>query len=389
MGQLAYSHFKSQNFIAYTPINILRIFSGAARNRNSSGRNGFVPAIDRYPDRKRPDILTDRQYTARTLQAMALNKNEYILLPIAAVLTVRNHIRNRQSGKQTFLGHYSSSPLFFQSISRMNDIEDIILSHSLRGIDTVKHALPEGYCRRAAEMIIANPGTVLIGTGFPVGDSFETDGPIGAIGLYRVLEQLDYHPLFVCAPPISRILTLTFATYEIPILDWEASFSVAESTLGETGPSVIVSVERPGVSRDGRYYNMRRQDITDRVAKFDIFFRLSTCPTLAFGDGGNEIGMGNLIEALAHLPIIPSVTTCDELVISTVSNWGVYGVIAAMSRILHRDLFNLFDAESILDYLVANGSVDGLTTRSGYSEDGFPITVGLSIIDRLRNGFTP
>ena len=75
-----------------------------------------------------------------------------------------------------------------------------------------------------------------------------------------------------------------------------------------------------------------------------------------------------------------------ELVISTVSNWGVYGVIAAMGRILGRDLFNLFDTESILDYLVANGSVDGLTTLSAYSEDGFPIAVGLSIIDKLRNG---
>lgn len=279
----------------------------------------------------------------------------------------------------------------FQStgyFENMNDIEDIILSHSLRGIDSVKNALPSGYCQRAAEMIIANPGTVLIGTGFPVGESFETDGPIGAIGLYRVLNQLGYDPMFVCAPPISRILTHTYTTYEIPILDWEASLSMANTALDETAPSVIVAVERPGVSRDGRYYNMRGQDISDRVAKFDIFFRLSTCPTLAFGDGGNEIGMGNLIDALAHLPIIPSVTTCDELVISTVSNWGVYGVIAAMSHILGRDLFSSFDPESILEYLVANGSVDGLTTRPEYSEDGFPIAVGLSIIDKLRNNFT-
>jgi hypothetical protein len=269
----------------------------------------------------------------------------------------------------------------------MPEIEDIILAHSQRGIDTVKQALPAGYCHRAAEMILANKGTVLIGTGFPVGGSFETDGPIGAIGLYRVLEGLGYRPLFVCAPPISRILQSVYATREIPILDWQETVDVAETVLAETKPALVVSVERPGVAADGRYYNMHRQDISDRVAKFDHFFRLSVCPTIAFGDGGNEIGMGNILPALTHLPVIPSVTVCDELVIATVSNWGVYGVIAAMGRRLHQNLFDRFDPESILAYLVSNGSVDGLTNRAELSEDGFPITVGLEIIDRLRNGF--
>jgi hypothetical protein len=95
-------------------------------------------------------------------------------------------------------------------------------------------------------------------------------------------------------------------------------------------------VERPGVAADGRYYNVHRQDITDRVAKFNHFPRLSACPTIASGDGGNEIGMGNILHALTHLPVTPSVTRCDELVIATVSNWGVYGVIAVMSRILRK-----------------------------------------------------
>jgi hypothetical protein len=37
--------------------------------------------------------------------------------------------------------------------------------------------------------------------------------------------------------------------------------------------------------------------------------------------------------------------------------------------------------------MFTNGSIDGLTTRPEYSEDGFPITVGLSIIDRLAQWF--
>jgi hypothetical protein len=77
-------------------------------------------------------------------------------------------------------------------------------------------------------------------------------------------------------------------------------------------------------------------------------------------------------------------TTCDELVIATVSNWGVYGIIAAMSRELRQDLFNVFDTVEIVRHLVARGAVDGKTGYAECSEDGFPLAVGLTIIERLR-----
>ena len=260
-------------------------------------------------------------------------------------------------------------------------IENIILAHSSRGMDALRKGLSEGYCKRAAHLILKNKGVVLIGTGFPVGSSFETDGPIGAISLYKVLESLKHRPIFVCAPPISRILSRDFMTYEIPIRTWEESKSLVETALASLKPSLVISVER---AEDGRYYNMRKEDITEYAAKYDLFLELCTCPTIAFGDGGNEIGMGNLSRELSGMPIIPSITKCDELVIATVSNWGVYGIIAAMSLELGKDLFKLFDPAEIANHLLENGSVDGVTLRPGNSEDGFPISVGLSIILRLR-----
>lgn len=263
-------------------------------------------------------------------------------------------------------------------------IEDIILTHSSRGMDFVKNAIPGGYCNRAAQLMLNNKGVVLIGTGFPVNDTFETDGPVGAISLYNVLEHLGYHPMFVCAPPLSSVLKKDFATYEIPILSWEESVPMVEAALKHLKPVIIVSIEQPGVAWDGRYYNMRKQDITNVVAKCDLFFRYCSCPTVAFGDGGNEIGMGNIRKELAPLPIIPSVTTCDELVIATVSNWGVYGMLAVMSHILQRNLFTLFDPKAITAYLVENGAIDGVTKCFECSEDGFPLAVGLSIIAQLR-----
>ena len=251
-------------------------------------------------------------------------------------------------------------------------------------MDRIRGAVPTGYCGRAAKLILENRGRVLIGTGFPVGGSFETDGPIGAIALYRVLEGLGHEPVFGCAPPISQVLAGDFRTLEVPILGWEATRPMVESALADIRPSVVVSIERPGVAEDGRYYNMRGRDISDFLAKFDLFFELCECPTIGVGDGGNEIGMGNIIKALSHLPITPSVTQCDELVIATVSNWGVYGIIAAMSRELHQDLFGLFEPVEIVRYLVDRGAVDGKTGVAECSEDGFPLSVGLSIIAQLR-----
>ena len=264
-------------------------------------------------------------------------------------------------------------------------IEDIILQHDNRGMRRLHQAMSPGYCYRAARLILNHRGTVLIGTGFPVSGSFESDGPIGAIALYRTLTELECKPVFVCAPPISKILSRNFMTHELPLADWKESKPAVARALKDLDPDLVVSIERPGVTADGRYYNMHRRDISDLTAKYDLFFSESRCPSIAFGDGGNEIGMGNVRDAVAAMDIIPAITTCDELVIASVSNWGVYGVIAIISRILNRDLFTIFDPEIISDYLVDNGCVDGVTTRNESSEDGFPIQVGLGIIEQLRN----
>jgi hypothetical protein len=264
-------------------------------------------------------------------------------------------------------------------------IEKIILQYGERGMDRLQKSMQPGYCRRAAQMILDNKGVVVIGTGFPVSGSFESDGPISAISLYQVLIHLDYEPVFACAPPISRILSNGYSTYELPLVDWDESRPIIKKALKDLNPSLILSIERPGVTADGRYYNMRKEDITEFTAKFDLFFQKCQCPSIAFGDGGNEIGMGNVKTALAGLDIIPSITTCDELVIASVSNWGVYGVIAALSSHLNKDLFELIDPEPVANFLVANGCVDGVTKRKEASEDGFPIDISKSIIQQLRD----
>ncbi len=268
-------------------------------------------------------------------------------------------------------------------------IEKIILQFNTRGMVRLSQAMTHGYCHRAAQLILSNPGTVLIGTGFPVKSTFETDGPLGAIAMYDVLQLLGYDPIFVCGPPLSRVLGGRFNTYEIPILDWQASVPVVEDALDKLHPALIMSIERPGITASGRYFSMHGRDISAYTAKFDLFFNLGPCPTIAFGDGGNEIGMGNVQHLLTDLPITPAITTCDELVIATVSNWGVYGVITELSRLLSKDLLAEIKPLETLSYLMSNGCLDGVTAKATATEDSFPMAVGDQIIRQLRGTLSP
>ena len=53
-------------------------------------------------------------------------------------------------------------------------IEDLLVQRNLRGMQQVQAVLEPGYYLRAAQHLRNISGTVLIGTGFPVADTFET-----------------------------------------------------------------------------------------------------------------------------------------------------------------------------------------------------------------------
>jgi len=268
-------------------------------------------------------------------------------------------------------------------------IEDALVARNPRGMAQVQPALTSGYCLRAAQILQAciknKPGsTVLIGTGFPVVGTFETDGPVGAIALYDSLEQLGAVPVIVCGAPLVEALSARYRTHEISVgvnVNLEAE---TLSALTQLNPQAIVSIERPGQAQDGGYYNMRGESISQRTACFDSYMNLSTCPTIAVGDGGNEIGMGKVIHALEKLDIVPAVTSADELIVADVSNWGAYGMIAFLGLWHRQDLLAKIEPLAILQYLSDLGSVDGVTRINQLTEDGLPVSEGQSVINQLR-----
>ncbi len=263
-------------------------------------------------------------------------------------------------------------------------IEELMVSRNLRNMQVARAALKPGYYLRAAQLLHNIRGTVIIGTGFPVIDTFETDGPVGAIALYHCLQALGAEPVIACGPPLCDALAGDYKVLPLTARDLEAAREEAAASLQRLQPAAVISIERPGLAGDGRYYNMRGEDITERCYFFDPFLTLATCPTLAIGDGGNEIGMGNIAAAIATLDIQAAVTCCDELLVADVSNWSAYGLIALLARWSGRDLLAEISPLDILDYLSARGSVDGVTRENTLTEDGLAASEGIQLIRDLR-----
>lgn len=269
------------------------------------------------------------------------------------------------------------------------EIEKTLVARNLRGMAHVRQALQEGYFLRAARTLFAAKGVVLIGTGFPVATSpssstFETDGPLGAIALYQALEKLGSTPYIVCGPPLSNAINKEYRVVDIRLGKHDAQDKEAKEVLDKLQPEVVLSIERPGKALDGGYYNMRGEDISAKCACFDSFMDQADCPTIAIGDGGNEIGMGNVGDALASLDIVAAATKCDELIVADVSNWGGYGLIAMLSKMAETDLLAQVNPLEILKYLSALGSVDGVTRLNELTEDGQNAEVGDAVILELR-----
>lgn len=263
-------------------------------------------------------------------------------------------------------------------------IEDLMVARDLRGMKHLQKALVPGYYHRAAETLFNAKGTVLIGTGFPVDDTFETDGPVGAIALYDTLKHLGANPVIVCGDPLARVISDDYQVHQISVGDISKGQQEAIDALAILKPDVVLSIERPGLSAGGFYANMRGEDISARCACFDYFLIEANCPTIAIGDGGNEIGMGKVTDALSKLPITPAATSCDELLVADVSNWGAHGIIALLAYWSGEDLLSKINTLEILKYISARGSVDGVTRLNTLTEDSLESGAGQQLIDELR-----
>ena len=271
-------------------------------------------------------------------------------------------------------------------------IEDIILDFDKRGMLALRPHLPGDFCQQAARYVTDHPGHTVIVTGFYVimAGKPETDGPPGAIAIGRALLALGRRVTYVTdefTAPVLRQWADGSSVVDFPIAGVDESKRHAEALLEQLKPSLLISIERCGRNRNDDYLNMRARDISPQTARLDYMFD-SDVPSVGIGDGGNEIGMGNLIDVIPSvdsLPDDPAVSQVDRLVIASVSNWGGYGLVAALSQIDGRNLLpNTDDEARMVQGMVDAGAVDGTTGDAVPTVDNFSMEENGALLARLH-----
>jgi hypothetical protein len=238
---------------------------------------------------------------------------------------------------------------------------------------------------RLAALSLMRAQRVLLTSGFPIlgAGVGETDGPPGVWALGRALSMLGVEVAFV-TDPLHRPLFEALGAR--PLLSWEPDL------LGQWRPTHLVAVERPGRARDGRYYNMKGEEITHLVAPLDGLFLEAESRgivTIGIGDGGNEVGMGRVfqkvIRSIPHGMRIASTVDTDYVIVAGVSNWGAYGLAGALSVLSGRDLLpSVDDLRRSVQAVVDAGGVDGVSGRKEVLVDGQPLSKSVEILQEIR-----
>ncbi len=255
---------------------------------------------------------------------------------------------------------------------------------------------------------------VLITTGFLIPPTMkpETDGPIGALILSKTLNSIFGVKTHIITE--REVLDLLVKLSKLKCLRMSDSIDVLPFTLNEKvavkdsrkliealNPSIIIAIEKVGRNSKGVYHNMRGLNVSNRSIKIDYLFheaKEAGMTTIGIGDGGNEIGMGNIKETVKKSVPFGAVCNCscgsgiatdiktDFLIPSTVSNWGAYGLSACISYLTN----NAFEthSEDIERHLLLEaakiGAVDGVSAQNTPTVDGINVNIHSCIIRILK-----
>lgn len=237
---------------------------------------------------------------------------------------------------------------------RITRLESICSQDVGRGIESLVKAAKGGLLG-AARSIAEHPcPNVAIMTGFfmPYGNppSPETDGPIGSALLAATLLEVGISVRIVtdslCYQTVKTAVIAAGVSSKIPF-DIVAVGEVKENqhsvaSLLEFWKSLaspvshIISIERPGPGKDDIVRNMRGEDVTAYTAPLHLLFESEKIITVGIGDGGNELGMGNIpreviANSVRHGEEIACRIKCDYLIVCGVSNWGATAILLALS----------------------------------------------------------
>jgi len=266
---------------------------------------------------------------------------------------------------------------------------------------------------------------IVILSGFPCcvnhSPPTETDGPPGAMSIAQCAMALGYNVILVtdeCNEVVFRAAAASFPQIQWEIFPSDENMSKEDERRMEELVSdrcdLIVSCERAGPAKDGRCYTMRGIDMNAKglIAPLHRIVEMvrekgDNVKFIAIGDGGNELGMGKVIDKIRNSPKINNgdkigaVTVSDYLIAASVSNWGGYAFSAACAIVKSNDTSGGNDGQNVnewvdkcvpteeqetrlLERCVQAGCRDGVSGEMEATVDGMPFQTSADCLNSIR-----
>ena len=251
----------------------------------------------------------------------------------------------------------------------------------------------------------------------------EMDGMVSSMLLARALVlAFDAKPIIVCPADCVQavkncaavvglhIYEDIAAVRELPMSMGVVSFTkdashaaaAADALLAQGMPAAVVSIEAPGANDAGVYHNAGSMDVSVLEAKTDALWaklRELGVASVAIGDLGNEIGMGKIADHIrSFVPFtahgecscgckggILAQSTADSIITATCSDWGCYGLMAALAYLLRN--IDILHTEEMEAEVMRAASRSGLIDMTGSllpGIDGFNLKMNVSILSLMR-----
>jgi hypothetical protein len=304
------------------------------------------------------------------------------------------------------------------------------LIHLLYETARKKSATGEPLTYQAAKGLAdrVKPGDVVIfltGWYLPMFMISETDGPPGSAGLARAINfGLAATPVVFSESGHLNIIKASFqgAGFRIaddlkearkilrrvhvaaplsPRMDEKRSMEIIHRLLDELKPSAVIAVEKSSPNVVGLAHSLPGRNLAPITAKYHLLVeeaRRRGILTIGCGDGGNEIGMGNVHEEVRKYLATGAKCCCgcgagcaattktDVLVVGFISNWAAYGIEAALALLLQRQEV-MHDGEIEERVLRMTASGGAAEPPHGFSEmgvDEVPARFNILIVDQLK-----
>lgn len=229
-------------------------------------------------------------------------------------------------------------------------------------------------------------------------ETCETDGPLASSVLCSLLREIGFNTSILCDTYSEKVIKAAALSNPVTVSNSIKSI--------DNDISFVISIERPGrAEKTNDYRTMKARDITKVTAPLDYIFPnikdkiIKPYLTVSVGDGGNEVGTGNIMELIKkNVPLgesICTISSCDILIMAGVSNWGGLGIAAALTilvndeKIAKKFIEIMSNQKEILKRMLNNGSYDGVSGEYISAIDGIMFekeheAVNKDIIDIIK-----